>query len=47
MGHNVCFVCGEHLPLDGGVSEASDCPADEEEDYSPGEEVGGDEKDQG
>jgi hypothetical protein len=35
------------LALDCGVPQTSYCPAKNEEDYSPGEEVGGDEENQG
>jgi len=43
---DVCFVCCEHFALDGGVSETGYCPADEEEDHSPREKMGGNEEDE-
>jgi len=43
----MCFVGGDHLALNGGVPETGYCPADEEEDYSPGQEVRGDEENEG
>jgi len=43
----VRFVGGEHLALDSWVPQTGNSPADEEEDYSPGEEVRSDEEDEG